>query len=56
MLDGKHFKINALYNSGLLFYNYKEHFVIVLMDVADADYKFLYANVECKDLFQMAEC
>lgn len=44
-LDGKHIHVKAPKHSGSLFYNYKGMHSIVLMALADADYKFVYINV-----------
>nr|XP_023028001.1 putative nuclease HARBI1 [Leptinotarsa decemlineata] len=44
-LDGKRLHIKAPKHSGSLFYNYKGMHSIVLMALADADYKFLYINI-----------
>jgi len=38
--DGKHFEIQALQNSGSLFFNYKKTFSVILLDLVDANYKF----------------
>ena len=40
-INGKHVIIQALPNSGTMFYNYRGSFSIVLMAVASADYKFV---------------
>jgi DDE superfamily endonuclease len=44
-IDGKHVMMNAPPSSGSVFYNYKKSDSIVLMGIADAEYKFLYVDV-----------
>lgn len=47
-IDEKHITLQAPMNSGSDFYNYKSHFSIVLMTVADADYNFIFVNIGCQ--------
>lgn len=44
-IDGKHVRIRKPKLSGSLFHNYKNYFSVVLLAVADADYKFIYIDV-----------
>ena len=44
-LDGKRVILQAPYNSGSLFYDYKQRFSIVLLGLVDATYRFTYVDV-----------
>lgn len=44
-IDGKHVRIMKPKLSGSLFHNYKHYYSIVLLAIADADYKFVYIDV-----------
>lgn len=47
-VDGKHCVMFAPKKSGSNYYNYKHTFSIVLLGVADANYKLTYIDVGCK--------
>lgn len=44
-VDGKHIRINCPAKSGSMYYNYKEYYSVVLMAIADSNYRFMYVNV-----------
>lgn len=44
-VDGKHIRMKCPKNSGSMFFNYKQYFSIILMAIADANYKFLMIDV-----------
>ena len=47
-IDGEHVPLIDLFNSGSTYFIYKSFFIIVLLALADAGYKFLYVNVGCQ--------
>lgn len=46
-LDGKHINKKCPKHTGPYYFNYKGTFDVVLLGLVDADYKFMYGNVEC---------
>ena len=46
-MDGKYIEIKQTKNNGCYSFNYKGQFIIVLLALVDANYKFIYADVGC---------
>ncbi|GBO43734.1 Protein ALP1-like [Araneus ventricosus] len=44
-VDGKHIRIISPCGGGSMYYNYKDYNSIVLMAVADSNYRFVYVNI-----------
>ena len=44
-IDGKYIALQAPPNSGSLYFNYKNHFSVVLMALVDHAYKFIYVDM-----------
>lgn len=45
-VDGKHVRCIKPSKSGSLFFNYKDYFSVNLMAVVDAEYRFVFIDVE----------
>lgn len=41
-VDGKHVRLTFPFNNGSMYLNYKDYFSVVLMAVADSNYRFVY--------------
>lgn len=44
-IDGKHIRIENFPHAGSMNFNYKKYYSIVLLAIADADYKFLFVDI-----------
>lgn len=44
-VDGKHFRMTRPPSTGTLFYNYKHYYSLVMLAVADHQYRFIYMDV-----------
>lgn len=48
LMDGKHVVLQASFNSGSEFFNYKSSFSIVLFALVDANYNFIFVDWGCQ--------
>lgn len=44
-VDGKHIRLVSPFESGSMYFNYKDYHSIVLMGIADSKYRFTYAHI-----------
>ena len=44
-IDGKHMPIQQPPKSGMLYYNFKTFFSIMLLAIPDANYKFIFVDI-----------
>jgi len=47
-MDGKHVVLQAPFNSGSEFFNYKSSFSVLLFTLVDANYSFLFVDCGCQ--------
>ncbi|XP_039315204.1 uncharacterized protein LOC120359861 [Solenopsis invicta] len=45
VIDGRHMRIQAPLNSGSTFFNYKQFFIMMLLAICDASYKFTWVDI-----------
>ena len=44
-VDGKHICIVCLIESGSMYFNYKDYYSVVLMEIADCKYRFVFVHI-----------
>lgn len=44
-VDGKHIRIVSPINSGSMYFNYKDYHSVVLMGIADSNYRFVFVHI-----------